>query len=88
MKTEELLPVEPAAPSAEGLVELRDAIDRVMSRLRKDHRRVVEILVFEDGSAADAASKVSGISEQNAHQIASRFRRELTRELEGDGDTG
>jgi RNA polymerase sigma factor (sigma-70 family) len=87
-RTEELPPVEPAAPSAEGVVEIRDAIERVMSRLREDHRRVIEILVFGDGSAADAARKVPGISEQNAHQIAWRFRQALRGELQGDGNTG
>jgi DNA-directed RNA polymerase specialized sigma24 family protein len=80
--------VEPEAPSEEGAVEVRDAIERVMSTLREDHRRVVDIIVFADGTAADAARHVPGISTDNAHQIASRFRRAVRAELEAGGDTG
>lgn len=80
--------VEPEAPSEEGAVEVRDAIERVMSTLRADHRRVVDIIVFGDGTAADAVNEVPGISEANAHQIVSRFRRALRGELEAGGDTG
>lgn len=80
--------VEPEAPSEEGAVEVRDAIERVMVKLRADHRRVVDIIVFGDGTAADAAAEVPGVSEANAHQIVSRFRRALRAELEAGGDTG
>ena len=75
---------ERAAPSEEGAVEVRDAIARVYKTLRPDHARVVDIVVFEDGTAADAVSKVPGMSEANVHQIVSRFRRALREELEGD----
>jgi RNA polymerase sigma factor (sigma-70 family) len=78
---------EPAVPSEEGAVEVQDAIDRVLTRLGEDHRRVVELLVFEGRSAADAVAEVPGMTEANAHQIVSRFRRALRRQLEGDGDT-
>jgi RNA polymerase sigma factor (sigma-70 family) len=81
-------PAEPEAPSEEGAVEVRDAIERVMVKLRADHRRVVDIIVFEDGTAADAASEVPGVNAANAHQIVSRFRRALRAELEAGGDTG
>ena len=79
---------EPEAPSQEGAVEVRDAIERVMSTLRVDHQRVVDIIVFADGTAAEAARDVPGISAANAHQIVSRFRRALRAELEAGGDTG
>ena len=88
VKTDELSAAgEPAAPSAEGLVEIRDAIERVMSGLRDDHRRVIESFVFEGRPAADAAGEVPGMTEANVHQIASRFRKALARELDADGNT-
>lgn len=88
VRTEELAAVEPEAPSEEGAVEVRDAIERAMVTLRADHRRVVDIIVFGGGSAADAAEAVPGVTEANAHQIVSRFRRALRSQLEPDGDTG
>jgi DNA-directed RNA polymerase specialized sigma24 family protein len=89
IKTDELSAAgEPAAPSAEGLVEVHDAIERVMSDLREDHQRVIEIFVFEGRPAADAATVVPGMTEANVHQIASRFRRALAHELDAGGDTG
>jgi RNA polymerase sigma factor (sigma-70 family) len=89
MKTDELSDAgEPAAPSAEGLVEVRDAIERVMSGLREDHRRVIELIVFEGRSAADATREVPGTTEANVHQIVSRFRKALRSELDADRDTG
>jgi DNA-directed RNA polymerase specialized sigma24 family protein len=88
MRPEELPPTGPVAPSAEGVVEVRDAIERVLAPLRPDHRRAIDIVVFEDGTAADAVRALPGMSEPNVHQIVSRFRRALRRELEGGGDTG
>jgi RNA polymerase sigma factor (sigma-70 family) len=83
-KTEEEIADNRAAPSEEGAVEVRDATARVYKTLRPDHARVVDIVVFEDGTAADAVSKVPGMSEANVHQIVSRFRRALREQLEGD----
>ena len=79
---------EPAAPSDEGVVEVRDAIERVMATMREDHRRVVDLVVFADRSAAEACRAVPGMTEPNVHQIVSRFRRALREELRADGDTG
>jgi RNA polymerase sigma factor (sigma-70 family) len=76
--------VEPPAPGDDGEVEVRDAIERVLATLRPDHRRVVDIVVFEDRPARDAVAAVRGMSEDNVHQVVSRFRRALRREL----DTG
>lgn len=76
--------VEPPAPGDDGEVEVRDAIERVLATLRPDHRRVVDIVVFEDRPARDAVDAVPGMSEDNVHQVVSRFRRALRREL----DTG
>lgn len=79
---------EPVAPSEAGAVELTDAVERVLAALRADHRRVVELAVFEDRPAADAAREVEGITAANVHQIVSRFKRSLRGELEAGGDTG
>ena len=78
---------EPAAPSETGEVEVRDAIERVMATLRDDHRAIVDMVVFDDRSAGEAAD-AAGTSEANVHQIVSRFRRALRGELEAGGDTG
>ena len=79
---------EPAAPSEQGTVEVRDAIERVLARMREDHRRVVDIIVFEDRPAAEAVRAVPGMTEANAHQVVSRFRQALREALEPGGDTG
>jgi RNA polymerase sigma factor (sigma-70 family) len=79
---------EPSAPSEAGVVAVRDAIERVMATLRPDHRRVVDLVVFEDRSAADAARVFDGMTEANVHQIVSRFRAALRGELQAGGDTG
>jgi RNA polymerase sigma factor (sigma-70 family) len=81
-------PQEPAVPSETGEVEVRDAIERVMTGLREDHRRVVDMVVFADRSAADACREIPGMTEANVHQIVSRFRRALREELRAGGDTG
>lgn len=88
MKQADELPAEPTAPSEAGVVAARDAIERVMRTLRPDHRRVVDMVVFEDRAAAEAARAVDGMSEANVHQIVSRFRAALRGELEAGGDTG
>lgn len=77
-----------AADPETGEVELRDAIERVMAKLRPDHRRVVDLVVFEGRSAAEAAQAVPGMTVDNVHQIVSRFRKALRGELEAGGDTG
>lgn len=87
MPLEEPPPIEPAAPPEEGEVEIRDAIERVLTSMRPDHREVVDIVVFQGGTAADAVGQVPGMTEANVHQIVSRFRRALRGELEADGDT-
>jgi RNA polymerase sigma factor (sigma-70 family) len=79
---------EPVADPETGEIEVRDAIERVMTTLRPDHRKVVDLVVFEGRPAADAAGAVPGMTEANVHQIASRFRKALRGELEAGGDTG
>jgi len=88
MKPADEAPAEPTTPSEAGAVAVRDAIERVMATLRPDHRRVVDLVIFEDRSAAEAARAVDGMSEANVHQIVSRFRAALRGELQAGGDTG
>jgi DNA-directed RNA polymerase specialized sigma24 family protein len=71
------LDAEVAAPE-EGAVVVADAVERVLARSSSEHRRVVELVVF-DGLAA---SEVDGVSAANVHQITSRFRRALREELQ------
>jgi RNA polymerase sigma factor (sigma-70 family) len=77
-----------AADPETGEVELRDAIERVMARLRPAHQRVVDLVVFEGRPAAEAARADPGMTVDNVHQIVSRFRKALRGELEAGGDTG
>jgi DNA-directed RNA polymerase specialized sigma24 family protein len=69
--------VSAAGPSDE-VVGVADAVERVLSRLGDEHRRVVEAVVFE----GLAASEVDGVGAANVHQITSRFRRALREELD------
>ena len=55
--------------------------------MRPDHQKVVDLVVFQGWSAAEAVRAVPGMTEANVHQIVSRFRRALRGELEGGGDT-
>ena len=73
--------IEPATDDETGLVEIRDAVDRALAGLNADHRRIVGWLVLEGRPARDAAREIPAITENNAHQIATRFRRTLRSEL-------
>jgi len=65
------------APAESGLA-VTDLIEHVLARLSGEHRRVVELVVFE----GVAPSEVNGVSAANVHQITSRFRRALREELD------
>jgi RNA polymerase sigma factor (sigma-70 family) len=78
---------EPAAASDEGYIETEDAVARTLGDLSEAHRQVVELVIFDARTAREAAQAVPGMTEDNVHQIVSRFRRALRRALE-DGDTG
>jgi DNA-directed RNA polymerase specialized sigma24 family protein len=88
MKPADEPPPETVTPSEAGEVGVRDAIERVMATLRADHQRVVDLVVFEDRSAAEACAAIEGMTEANVHQVVSRFRRALRGELQAGGDTG
>ena len=79
--------LEPAAPDSRGYVEVQMVIEEVLAELRADHRRLVELAVFEDRPAAEAAAEVEGMTTANAYQVVSRFRTRLRELLEGDTGT-
>ena len=56
-------------------------IEDLLGELRPDHRRVVELVVFEDQPAGAVASDVEGMSSANVYQVASRFRASLRERL-------
>ncbi len=89
----------PRAPDAAvdqgeiGRVDAQDCVDRIYGSLEADHHRaVVDHYVFEGYTAKETAEKVNTffpdldppMSDQNVHQIASRFRSDLRDELESD----
>lgn len=78
--------VEPGTAGEQGIVEVQDVIDQAMGELSELHRQVVEEYVFLGFPAAEVAQRHEGMTEQNVHQIGSRFRkrlRELLEEAEG-----
>jgi DNA-directed RNA polymerase specialized sigma24 family protein len=80
------LPEERVATPAESVVEVHDAIDRVLARMRAEHRRVVEQYLLAGRPVAELVAP--GMSAANVHQIVRRFRLALRDELSADGDTG
>ena len=82
----------PSQPDATGAVETRALIDSVLIGLSDVHRYVVERNVLDGCSARETAAEILEtfewmdipMSESNVHQIASRFRRDLRRALNGD----
>jgi len=79
---------EPAAPDGRGYVEVQAVIESLLEDLRPDHRRVVELVVFEDRPASSVAAEVEGMTSANVYQIVSRFRTRLRELLEGDTGAG
>ena len=76
--------IQPVSPDDAGYVETQLVIESVLGELRDDHRRVVEIIVFQARSADDACAEVDGMTPDNAYQIVRRFRQRLRAALEGD----
>jgi len=74
--------VEPEVLDDSGAVHVQDAIDQVLSRMSARDCRVVQLLVFEDRPAQEAVDEMAGLSLDNAHQIVTRFRRAVRRELD------
>lgn len=74
--------VEPMAPDERGYVETRAVVEEALEALSSEHRRVVEMLVFDGEPADRAAAEVDGMSVDNAYQVAHRFRTRLRTMLE------
>ncbi len=71
------------APDA-TVVDLRNAIERAYGELSATHQAVVDLYVFSEYSAAETARETQE-SENNVHQIGSRFRKRVKAILaEGD----
>ena len=67
-------------------------LEQALAEMREDHRAVVELFVVSGHNARETAERVASrfdgrlddsMSEQNVHQIGSRFRKDLRRRLEG-----
>jgi RNA polymerase sigma factor (sigma-70 family) len=85
---------EAGADGGVGAVEASLVVEECLAELREDHRAVVEYTLFEDCPARETAEKVNSrfdgkfddsMSDQNVHQIVSRFRKVLRKRLEGTG---
>lgn len=64
-----------------GYLAVQALILELLQARSPAHRRVIEIMVFEDRPAADAVAEVDGMRAPNAYQIVTRFRAELARRL-------
>jgi RNA polymerase sigma factor (sigma-70 family) len=80
------------APDETGEVLVQMLIDQALGELSEVHRAVVELRVFQSASAKETAQVVNRhfpdrqkpMSEDNVHQIATRFRRRMRELLDGD----
>lgn len=76
---------EPSVDPDDGtLVDLRRAIEQAYGELSAGHRVVVDLYVFSQYSASEAAAQ-AGEGENNVHQISSRFRKRVRAILDVDG---
>ena len=74
-----------------GRVDAQDVIDQALAKLSDEHRRTVELYVFEDQSGEETANRINQefpasnpkMSVDNVQKIASRFRKQLRKLLEG-----
>jgi RNA polymerase sigma factor (sigma-70 family) len=79
-----------------GRAEVQDLIDRCLEKLSAPHVRTVELYVFDGYSAEETADQVNTefpdlnpeMTADNVHKIASRFRKDLRKALEDDGEPG
>jgi RNA polymerase sigma factor (sigma-70 family) len=77
---------EPSLESEAGAVELRIIVEELLDTFNEKHRLVIELHVFEGLTAAEVCDRITGMSEDNVAQIASRFRAKLRARLDpGDG---
>jgi DNA-directed RNA polymerase specialized sigma24 family protein len=87
---EEIWGEEPAEADETGRLAVQSVIDECMAGLSESHRDVIELNVFEDRDAGEAAKRVNelhpdlnpAMSDQNVHKIVSRFRKCVTLKLQ------
>jgi RNA polymerase sigma factor (sigma-70 family) len=80
------------SPSETGAVDVQSVIDQALDELSEQHRRVIELYVFEDLSADDTADQVNAefpdsnpkMSVDNVQQIKARFKKRVRELLGGD----
>ncbi|MEJ7789123.1 MAG: hypothetical protein WKF29_04490, partial [Thermoleophilaceae bacterium] len=74
---EELWGEEPSVGAPDGgVVDLRKAIEQAYGELAPSHQAVVDLYVFSEYSAAETTAQTTE-SENNVHQIGSRFRKRV-----------
>lgn len=80
---------EPSVPFEGDALHARDCIRRAHEELDRDqHRRVIDLYVLGPHSAARAAELAGdGMTEDNVHQISSRFQRRVKALLEEGSDS-
>lgn len=64
-----------------GYLEVQAVIVELLEARSEAHRRVIEIMVFDDLPASAAVAEVDGMTAANAYQVVTRFRAELRRRL-------
>ena len=71
------------APDESGAVDVQAVIDQALGELGDAHRGVIERYVFGGRSAGETAQELGdGMTENNVHQIAARFRKRMRELLE------
>jgi DNA-directed RNA polymerase specialized sigma24 family protein len=63
-------------------VELRMIVEEVIETFNVKHRLVIELHVFQGFIAAEVCDRITGMSEDNVAQIASRFRAKVRARLD------
>jgi len=77
---------EPSVEFEGEAIDAQRAVDQAYERRSEKHQLVIDLYIFSDLSAADAA-KQANVSQDNVHQIAKRFRDDVDELLRGDGNT-
>jgi RNA polymerase sigma factor (sigma-70 family) len=77
---------EPSVEFEGEAIDAQRAVDQAYERRSEKHQLVIDLYIFSDLSAADAA-KQADVSQDNVHQIAKRFRDDVDELLRGDGNT-
>jgi DNA-directed RNA polymerase specialized sigma24 family protein len=73
---------EPAVEFEGGTGDVRHALVCAFEELKPEHAEVVRLYLLGPHAAAEAAVRVPGMTEDNVHQIASRFQRRFRELLE------